>query len=70
MGGRRWNNSSRCGWTLAAPGRWLRGGEVILRREPGVWYWYPDGVDGRRKIGPFKSMRAARLRALGRGNMS
>jgi hypothetical protein len=65
-----WNNSSRCGWTLVAPGRWHRGDEVILRRSPGVWHWFPDGLSSKRKVGPFKSMRGARLCALRRGNRS
>jgi hypothetical protein len=53
-----------CGWIRRGPGCWQRGQEVILRRETGVWYWYPDGLDGKRAVGPFRSMRAARLRAL------
>lgn len=55
---------SQCGWRLTAPGRWQRGHEVIFRRSPGVWYWYPDGLSGTRAIGPFKTMKGARLRAL------
>jgi hypothetical protein len=55
---------AQCGWFLTAPGRWQRDREVIFRRSPGVWYWYPDGLGGTRAIGPFKTMKGARLRAL------
>ena len=56
--------SEQCGWLLAAPGVWQRGREVIARRSAGVWFWYPEGLDGKRKIGPFMTMKGARLRSL------
>jgi hypothetical protein len=59
---------SWCGWIYAGPGRWQRGREVILKRSSGVWYWYPDGLSGKRAVGPFMTRKGARLRALrGRG---
>ena len=54
----------QCGWTLVGPGCWQRGQEVIRRRAPGVWFWHPDGLEGRRHIGPFLTMKGARLRSL------
>lgn len=57
----------RAGWSPKGPGLWQRGDEVILRRKSGVWYWYPDGLGGKRPIGPFMSMSGARRRAVRRG---
>jgi hypothetical protein len=56
----------RAGWSLYAPGWWRRGDEAIFRRHTGVWFWYPDGLGGRRAIGPFMTMSAARRRAVSR----
>jgi hypothetical protein len=54
----------QCGWVLVGPGCWQRGQEVICRRAPGVWFWHPDGLEGKRRIGPFMTMKGARLRSL------
>ena len=57
------SSRENCGWEFIAPGRWHRGREIIFARTPGVWYWYPHGFGGRRRVGPFKTFKGARLRA-------